>query len=189
MQTGLMTERQTAILDAAFQAFATYGYRRTTMDDIGRAAGLSRTALYLHYRNKEQIFRSMTLRYFEQALADMQTALNRPGLTTEQALLAGLIAKDGKFMEVVLTTPHGTELMDAGFSVSGDLAATGEARVAEMLSGWLSDRGVPDDLGPARALADIIMAAMKGLKASVRSLEELRAGEARLAALIARALA
>ena len=59
-----LPDRQDAILDAAFHAFATYGYRRTAMDDIARGAGMSRTALYLHYRNKEDIFRSLALRYF-----------------------------------------------------------------------------------------------------------------------------
>lgn len=114
-------DRQDAILDAAFGAFATYGYRRTSMDDIARGAGLSRTALYLHYRNKEDIFRSLAVRYFDEALRDMTAALNVPGQTLQQALLAAFVAKDGKFMEAVLSTPHGEELMDAGFSVTGDL--------------------------------------------------------------------
>ena len=80
-------DRQDAILDAAFGAFATYGYRRTSMDDIARGAGLSRTALYLHYRNKEDIFRSLAARYFDEALRDMTAALHLPGQTLEQAWL------------------------------------------------------------------------------------------------------
>lgn len=182
-------DRQDTILDAAFHAFATYGYRRTSMDDIARGAGMSRTALYLHYRNKEDIFRSLALRYFEEALRDMTAALNRPGQTLEQALLAAFVAKDGKFMEAVLTTPHGEELMDAGFSVTGDLAAAGEARMVEVLGDWLARRGVPAGLGTGADVAQAVIAAVKGLKLSARSLPEYRAGQARLAALFARALA
>ncbi|MEZ5753399.1 MAG: TetR/AcrR family transcriptional regulator [Paracoccaceae bacterium] len=182
-------DRQDAILDAAFQAFSTYGYRRTSMDDIARGAGMSRTALYLHYRNKEDIFRSLALRYFDEALRDMTAALNAPDQTLEQALLAAFVAKDGKFMETVLTTPHGEELMDAGFSVTGDLAAAGEARMVAVLGEWLARRRLPPGLGSGDEVAQAIIAAIKGLKTQARSLPDYRAGQARLAALFARALA
>ena len=181
--------RPDSILDAAFQAFASYGYKRTAMDDIARAAGMSRTALYLHFRSKEDIFRSLGIRYFEQALRDMEAALIRPGQTVEQALYACFVAKDGKFMEVVLTTPHGSELMDAGFAVTVDLAVEAERRTVDLIARWLDTKGVPPSLAPASAVAETIVAALKGLKSGATSLEALRAGEARLAALIARALA
>ena len=184
-----LPDRQDAILDAAFRAFATYGYRRTAMDDIARGAGMSRTALYLHYRNKEDIFRSLAVRYFEEALRDMRAALERRGQSVEEALLAAFVAKDGKFMEAVLTTPHGEELMDAGFSVTGDLAAAGEAQMVAAFAAWLARRGVPEGVGTPAEVAQAIMAAVKGLKTSVRSLEDYRAGQARLARLFARALA
>lgn len=182
------TTRTDTILDAAFQAFASYGYKRTAMDDIARAAGMSRTALYLHFRSKEDIFRSLGQRYFEQALRDMEAALMRPGQTVEQALLACFIAKDGKFMEVVLTTPHGSELMDAGFSVTADLAVQGERQAVDLIARWLDTQGIPPALAPAQSVAETIMAALKGLKSGATTLDALREGEARLAALIARAL-
>jgi AcrR family transcriptional regulator len=183
-----LPDRLDTILDAAFHAFATYGYRRTSMDDIAKGAGMSRSALYLHFRNKEDIFRSLAVRYFDEALRDMAAALNRPGQGLEAALLAAFIAKDGKFMEAVLTTPHGEELLDAGFSVTGDLAAAGEARMVEVLGDWLARRGVPDGLGTGADVAQAVMSAVKGLKLSARSLPDYRAGQARLAALFARAL-
>ena len=181
-------DRQESILDAAFHAFATYGYRRTAMDDIARGAGMSRSAFYLHYRNKEDIFRSLALRYFDEALRDMTAALAQNGHDAEQALLAAFIAKDGKFMEAVLSTPHGEELLDAGFSVTGDLAAAGEARMVAALAKWLAARPLPDGIGTASEVAQAIMAALKGLKTSVRTMAEYRAGQARLARLFARAL-
>lgn len=183
-----LSERQDTILDAAFHAFATYGYRRTSMDDIAKGAGLSRSALYLTYRNKEDIFRSLAIRYFDEAIRDMQAALAQSRLSPEQALLAAFIAKDGKFMEAVLSTPHGEELMDAGFSVTGDLAAAGEARMAEVLADWLATLALPDGIGTPIDVARSITASVKGLKTSVRSMEEYREGQARLARLFARAI-
>lgn len=189
MQSDSDLDRRNAILDAAFGAFAAYGYRRTTMEDIAKAASLSRTALYLHFRSKEDIFQSLTHRYFEQALLDMETALMRPGQTAEAALFAGFVAKDGKLMDIVLSTPHGAELMDAGVSASGDLIKTAGTRAAAVLCRWLETRGLPPSLAPAQSLAETIVAAHVGLKSAARSLEDLRAGEAQLARLVARALA
>ena len=186
--TAAPNDRQDAILDAAFGVFAAYGYRRASMEDIARAAGMSRTALYLHFRSKDDIFRSLTARYFDACVAAMEAALNAPGQSAETALFNGFVAKDGKFMEAVLSTPHGSELLDAGFAVSLDLALAGEAKMSGLIAGWLEEQGVPADLAPAKAVADTIFAALKGLKYTATSLDDLRTGEARLARLVARAM-
>lgn len=181
--------RPDAILDAAFQAFASYGYKRTSMDDIARAVGLSRTALYLHFRSKEDIFLSLAARYFDQVITDMETALTKPGQTVEQALYACFVAKDGKFMDVVLSTPHGSELLDAGSAITTDLWEASEHKTVQVIAQWLDAKGVPAELGPAQAVAETILSALKGLKMQATSIAGLRSGEARLAALIARAIA
>src|SRR5581483_4919217 len=58
-----------AILAAAFARFTHYGFRRTSMEDIADEAGVSRAALYLHFRNKEELFRSLSQALHEEALA------------------------------------------------------------------------------------------------------------------------
>lgn len=178
-------DRQDAILDAAFHAFAGYGYRRVSMEDIARGAGLSRTALYLHFRNKEDIFRSLSERYFAQCHADMTTALAAPG-AAKDVLRRAFVAKDGKFMDVVLGTPHGRELLDAGFAVAGDIAAQAEEALAALLAGWLAGRGLSED-DPAQVAATV-MAALKGLKTSARNIDDYRTGQSVLARMVARLL-
>ncbi len=188
MQPDPLSEREATILNAAFQAFAAFGFRRTTMDDIAQEARLSRTALYQTYRNKEEIFRALCRAYYEQAVFDIQAAFSQPDMTLETALMACFVAKDSKFVEVVLTSPYGHELLDAESGVSQDLAVAGEAQMTAVLAEWLALQEVPAAVGPAPALAKTVMAALKGLRCAARSIEELRAGEMRLAALIARAL-
>ena len=41
------------------KVFLAYGYSRVTMDDIARAAEMSRPALYLLFRNKAEIYRAI----------------------------------------------------------------------------------------------------------------------------------
>ena len=183
-----LSEREAAILNAALQVFAAYGFRRTTMDDIAQGAGLARTALYQTYGNKEEIFRALTSTAFAQAVFDVAYALAQPGLTLEAALMDCFVAKDGKFIDVILTSAHGYEMIDAGFGISHDLVTVAEAEMTSVLAEWLALQGVPEAIGPAADLAETIMAALKGLRSQAGNIDVLRAGEQRLAAMVARAL-
>lgn len=183
------TDRQDAILHAAFHAFATYGFRRTTMDDIAQGAGLSRSALYLHFRNKEDLFRHMTRAFFAEVNQALVPILADPAADLTTTLAAAFRAKDGKFMDVVLGTPHGAELMDAGFSIACDIAAEGEAGFQAKLADWFRRRGTPAVLGTPEEVAQTLMSALKGIKSSAGSLAEYRAAQLRLAAVFGRALA
>ena len=182
-----LSEREDAILDAAFHAFAGYGYRRVTMEDIAAGAGLSRTALYQHFRNKEDIFRSLSDRYFKLCLVEMERALQTDG-PAAQVLQAAFVAKDGKFMDVVLGTPHGRELLDAGFAIAAEAAGLAEARMSAMLADWLVGQGAADCLGDPVLAGATLVAALKGLKTSARTLEQYRAGQAMLARMLALSL-
>ncbi|MGW5580363.1 TetR/AcrR family transcriptional regulator [Micromonospora chokoriensis] len=53
-----MVARRHSILAAAWAVFLQQGYRKTSMDDIARAAGLSRQGLYLHFKTKDSLFRT-----------------------------------------------------------------------------------------------------------------------------------
>lgn len=184
----LTQDRQEGILAAAFRAFATYGFRRTAMDDIARAAGLSRTALYVYYRNKEDIFRTLTQRHFEAVATDMAAALAREGMATEQTLIAAFRAKDGAMMDIILSSPHGSELMDAAFATSADLAIAGEALLAKMIADWLRHRRFAHDLGTPDAVAGTLISALKGLKSAATNLVDYHDSQERLARIFARAL-
>jgi AcrR family transcriptional regulator len=47
------------ILEAARRRFLRFGPRKTTMDEVAREAGCSRTTLYAHFRNKEDLYASL----------------------------------------------------------------------------------------------------------------------------------
>lgn len=75
-------ERHDEILDAAELAFFDKGYEQTSMDDIARAAQLSRALLYVYFKDKAAIMRGVMLRAaqslqrrFEAALAAGETGV------------------------------------------------------------------------------------------------------------------
>ena len=48
--------RRAQILTAAQECFGKRGYHKTKIDDIARAAGLSKGAIYWHFKSKDEIF-------------------------------------------------------------------------------------------------------------------------------------
>lgn len=44
-----------AILDAASRLFARYGYRKTTVDDLAREAGIGKGSVYLYFPSKQEV--------------------------------------------------------------------------------------------------------------------------------------
>ena len=182
--------RRAAILGAAFATFCRYGFRRTAMEDIARAADLSRAALYLHFANKQDIYRSLIRHYFTVTEARARAAL-RPGMDPEAALLAFFTAKAGPELEAMFASPHGEELLDANVATSADIVHEGEGRIADILAGWLRTEQaagrikLPDS---AETVAATLVAALAGLKSPAAGIAAYRAGAARLAALIGRGL-
>lgn len=48
-------QRRSDILDAARGLFRRYGYKKTTMDDIARAAGITKPTIYSYFKGKKDI--------------------------------------------------------------------------------------------------------------------------------------
>lgn len=52
-------ETRQAIVEAAEQVFFERGVARTTLEDVARAAGVTRGAVYWHFRNKSDLFNAV----------------------------------------------------------------------------------------------------------------------------------
>lgn len=59
------------IINAASIVFGRYGYKKTTMDEIGMAAGKGKTAIYYYFKNKEDVFKAVV----EKEAAELEIAL------------------------------------------------------------------------------------------------------------------
>lgn len=56
------SERREALLNAAQSVFFSKGFERTSMDDIANKAGFSRSLLYVYFKDKKDIYRSLRIR-------------------------------------------------------------------------------------------------------------------------------
>ncbi len=182
--------KQNAILTSAWDAFANYGFRKTSMDDIARGAGMSRPALYLYYKNKEDIFRSLSQFHYDLAASNVAEALGGQG-PVEDVLAAAFMAQYDKIVEAMMSSPHGAELMDTGFKACADIAEIGENRFAVLYGEWLesaAQTGRVRLLGDAMQMALTMTGALKGLKMTAPDYPEFQARVRMLARLMARGL-
>lgn len=136
VSTAAVGERQQAHRDsisaAALRLFVAQGYGQTTVDDIARAAHVSRATVFRHFGSKEDI---VFARYREQ-LASTRAADTRRGSDGERArrLLLDLAARLAAHPEPFLSEVHLIAstpplrarailiLHDWGASLAGDLA-------------------------------------------------------------------
>ncbi len=182
--------RQRAILDAAWHVFAAYGVRKTSMDDIAQRAGMSRPALYVHYRNKNDIFRSLVQIYYDTAVAAVTAGLNGDG-SIHDRIERAFLAQGGDTAEAMLTSPHGREILEDGSAAAADIIATGETRLTAVYADWLTREAGRKSLrltGGAGDIAATITAALKGIKSTAPDYPTYRRQVIELARLCGAAL-
>lgn len=75
-----------ALLDAAEQEFSTKGVTRTTLSDVARTAGVTRGAIYWHFKDKNALFKAMCDRVF----LPMQALLHEVSMAPDHDPIASL---------------------------------------------------------------------------------------------------
>ena len=102
------------------------------MDDIARAADMSRPALYLLFKNKTDIYRAIAAdaaRQFGRAGAGRRLSAEGSLRRAYDAAMieACLIA----MMQTIAESPHGAEILDMKSSLAGDLACDWRSRLEQ----------------------------------------------------------
>lgn len=76
------------ILAAAIQVFGTYGFSKSTVQEIAAAAHVSKPLFYRQFKNKQDVFEAVIEQVFSEWHAAMTEEVARTGGTTEEALRA-----------------------------------------------------------------------------------------------------
>jgi AcrR family transcriptional regulator len=115
---------RTRILDAAMLVFRRHGFRRSSIEQAAEAAGLTRQALYHHFKSKEALFRAVIEQLHENALAAEIAAANvaeKAGGSLADILLAQVT---GRLRQVITSfdgSPHIEELFSEHLVQARDL--------------------------------------------------------------------
>jgi AcrR family transcriptional regulator len=72
--------RRQQIIVAAKRVFSIKGFNKTTMEDIAKEAELSPGTLYLYFKNKDELYASLSLRVLQYLNIRLEHVLNEKGL-------------------------------------------------------------------------------------------------------------
>lgn len=185
MNSKASSDRRSAILSAAMQTIGAYGYRRTSMEQIAHACGLSRPALYQMFAGKAALYRALVEDMTSQALIEAEEALSG-GEALEERFSNMLLACVVRPMRLLAALPHGAELLSIKQDVAGDLLSQWDDDIVDRIAGTLMER---ENLAPDQAhdIAISIMLQVDGLKAREPNIEALAAGCERIARVAAAA--
>jgi len=125
-----------AIVLAGLQLFTQYGYRKTSIDDIARAAQVAKRTVYLHFENKAAVFLAI-LEYLGDQVRQRCAAAERAGGTAVGRLTGLLDAYFGMGFELFSKSEHMPELEETFSKLArsriGDLNTEYQERLARFL--------------------------------------------------------
>jgi AcrR family transcriptional regulator len=130
---GELSPRQQRILDAAGTLLIRFGYRKTTIDDVAREAGVGKGTIYLHWKDKNELFRAAIWRASDQTTQDMlrRMAADPEGGLFHRQWTHGLLA--------ILANPLMTALMVGRQDIFQGLVDTWAPGTANRLAGNASE--------------------------------------------------
>jgi TetR/AcrR family transcriptional regulator len=178
-----------SIVAAAVPVFGRYGYRKTSMDQLAQAAGVSRPAVYQYFPNKDAVFRAVAAAVGEQLHAAAEAA-GRTGATTADRL-CNVLGVKLDFAAGTVAADHRHELVQEAAAVAADLVAESEARYAALVAAVIEAAPELDLLGPAISAEDaaqILVDAMTGIARSAATAEQMHARLRQLVDLAVRGL-
>ncbi len=181
-----MDEKKQHIMTAAAEVFTRYGFKKASMQDIADAAMMSRAALYLHFRNKDDLFRSLMTWHHGAALTAAEAAFSssRPFILRMEHALTDFTMT---IMAPVKASPHGLELFEANLLLAGDINAATSLRLRALIENAVKTAISEGEISlsatglSAEALADLLYVCLDGIKKAPNGLEKL---DQRLAALM-----
>lgn len=162
-------DRRVSVLESALLTFARFGYRKTSMDEVARAAHISRPGLYFLFTSKEALFRAAVGQALERDLATVEEVLADRAEPLAGRVLAAFDAWAGSYVGPL--TSEISTVIDDNPDLLGGVAETAPGRFAELLT-----QSVATETGPERAtrLAQTLISTSIGVKHQAGSRTDYR---------------
>lgn len=186
------SDKRSNVLRVATMLFSRYGFRKTSIDQIAKEAGVAKPTLYAYFESKDALFGAVCQFVGEYMLAEAAAAAE-----SDQALEARvsgvLSAKFTRTFELVDSSPHAQELINVQQRAAQQSIAEADARFIALLTGMLDAAAASGelDLGAlgldAPTLAARLMQLGHGAAFRVSSVEQHKANLDALVSLMLKA--
>ena len=166
-----------AILKAATAIFLRYGFKKTSMDDVAQAAGVSRQGLYLYFDTKDFLFREALQYLVSHMISTARSVAEDGNLSLRDRLLGVFEAVHGSAFQSA-SPEHAFELLQSAQSADGALLVQLDRDLMGIVAALLAEAGAADrweEAGVTVAeLSEQLLMSAKGIKASVDTLTAYR---------------
>lgn len=162
-------QTETAVLASAEQLFVHRGFNRTTVDDMARDAGLTKGAVYVHFKDKRDVLLVLLRRAEDRVLFPILKRLDDPTKGVVDKLVdyvhgwsrVAIEQRETMFLPILMSFEFlGTKDPIEKF-VDGMYRRTYEALGRVIDQG--REEGVLVDVGPGKEYAAVLVAFMDGL--------------------------
>lgn len=158
--------RRRQLLDAALGVFLKFGFRKTSMDQVARAASVSRQGLYLHFSRKEELFRAVVQHALEEAFQAAGQRLADGSLSVRDRLTGAFDEWVGRHVGTL--GGGASDLGEAAHTLVAPLVRDYSDRFVELLARFMRSSGLLVAYKPAgltaRQLAATLYATARGFK-------------------------
>jgi AcrR family transcriptional regulator len=166
-----------AILVAATGIFLRYGFKKTSMDDVAQAAGVSRQGLYLYFDTKDFLFREALQYLVSHMISTARSVAEDGNLSLRDRLLGVFEAVNGSAFQNA-SREDAFELLQSAQSADGALLVQLDRDLMGIVAALLAEAGAADlweEAGVTVAeLSEQLLMSAKGIKASVDTLTAYR---------------
>ncbi|CAM5233369.1 TetR/AcrR family transcriptional regulator OS=Streptomyces tendae OX=1932 GN=GUR47_06750 PE=4 SV=1 [Streptomyces tendae] len=147
--------------------FARFGYRKTSMEEVARAARISRPGLYFLFSSKEALFRAAVTQALDRDITAVEQVLADSGRPLPERLVEAFDQWAGRYIGGPLAHDVATVVADNP-DILGDIVETAPRRFEQLIT-----EAVAAESGPEAALpvAQTLISASIGLKHQVASRE------------------
>jgi AcrR family transcriptional regulator len=153
-------QRMRHVLEVAARTFAAQGFHDASMDEIARAAGVSKPVVYTHFASKDGLYEAVLL-HASREFAERVRSGVAPEQTPESRMWAGVLA----FVDAVEEHPEWWVLTRQA-ALAGDPFATFARRVneatSELIAGLLTETAALAGVVGAAATIEVLAHAFVG---------------------------
>jgi AcrR family transcriptional regulator len=165
--------RREYVLEAALAVFARYGYRKASMEDVARAADISRPGLYFYFASKQDLFRAAVTHALDGDVAAAGRCLADSDRPLRDRLIEAFDHWTGRYIGPM--TKDVAILIEDNPGLLGPIVTEYPKRFAQLVTDALI-ASAPADHGPiAGDVAQTLLSTASGIKHEVSTREEFLA--------------
>lgn len=158
-------------LRGVITAFAQYGFRKTSMEDIARAAGLSRQSIYKKFGSKEACYEAVLQAYMGSLYARVFATLHGESGQPVEVLGQVFDLMVGEAADYSLT-PHGGEVLNDALAAAARMPDNPVEDYHRRLGDFLMRHGLVASEAQGIDMAHVLITASRGAMINATSRQD-----------------